>query len=59
MPSVRHADYLCSLHELLREDNRAIVRAESAASKAADDPFALRPEPGKETVRKVGGQAAR
>ena len=36
MPAVRHADYLGSWLEVLRDDNRAIVRAASAASKAAD-----------------------
>lgn len=35
-PTVRHADYLGSWLEVLREDNRAIVRAASQASKAAD-----------------------
>jgi len=35
-PTVRHADYLASWLEVLREDNRAIIRAASAASKAAD-----------------------
>jgi len=35
-PTVRHADYLGSWLEILREDNRAIFRAASAASKAAD-----------------------
>ena len=35
-PTVRHADYLASWLEVLREDNRAIVRAASQASKAAD-----------------------
>jgi antirestriction protein ArdC len=34
--TVRHADYIGSWLEVLREDNRAIVRAASAASKAAD-----------------------
>jgi hypothetical protein len=33
---VRHADYIGSWLEVLREDNRAIVRAASQASKAAD-----------------------
>jgi len=33
---VRHADYIGSWLEVLREDNRAVVRAASAASKAAD-----------------------
>jgi len=36
VPTVRHADYLASWLEVLREDNRAISRAASAASKAAD-----------------------
>ncbi|WP_257547034.1 ArdC family protein [Sphingopyxis sp. DBS4] len=35
-PSVRHADYVGSWLEVLREDNRAIFRAASLASKAAD-----------------------
>ena len=35
-PTVRHADYIGSWIEVLREDDRAIVRAASAASKAAD-----------------------
>ena len=35
-PTVRHADYIGSWLEVLREDNRAVVRAASAASKAAD-----------------------
>ena len=36
MPTVRHADYIASWLEVLREDNRAIVRAASQASKSAD-----------------------
>ncbi len=36
VPTVRHADYLGSWLEVLREDDRAIVRAASTASKAAD-----------------------
>jgi antirestriction protein ArdC len=35
-PTVRHADYIGSWLEVLREDNRAIVRAASQASKATD-----------------------
>lgn len=35
-PTVRHADYIGAWLEALREDNRAIFRAASAASKAAD-----------------------
>ena len=36
VPTVRHADYIGSWLEVLREDNRAVVRAASQASKAAD-----------------------
>ncbi|MBO9621680.1 MAG: DUF1738 domain-containing protein [Sphingomonas sp.] len=36
VPTVRHADYIASWLEVLREDNRAIFRAASQASKAAD-----------------------
>lgn len=36
VPTVRHADYISSWLEILREDNRAILRAASKASKAAD-----------------------
>ncbi|RUX72228.1 antirestriction protein ArdC, partial [Mesorhizobium sp. M2A.F.Ca.ET.040.01.1.1] len=35
-PTVRHADYISSWLAVLREDNRAIFRAASLASKAAD-----------------------
>jgi antirestriction protein ArdC len=35
-PTVRHTDYLGSWLEVLREDSRAIFRAASLASKAAD-----------------------
>ncbi len=35
-PTVRHADYVGSWLEVLKEDNRAIFRAASQASKAAD-----------------------
>ena len=35
-PTVRHADYVGSWLEVLRQDNRAIFRAASQASKAAD-----------------------
>ena len=43
VPTVRHADYLGSWLEVLREDNRAIIRAASAASKAADYLLAFLP----------------
>jgi antirestriction protein ArdC len=36
VPTVRHADYVGSWLDVLREDNRAIVRAASKATKAAD-----------------------
>ncbi|MFX6930195.1 zincin-like metallopeptidase domain-containing protein, partial [Acinetobacter baumannii] len=36
VPTVRHADYIGSWLEVLSEDNRAIVRAASQASPAAD-----------------------
>jgi len=36
VPTVRHADYVGSWLEVLREDNRAIFRAASQASKASD-----------------------
>jgi antirestriction protein ArdC len=36
VPTVRHADYVGYWPEVLREDNRAVVRAASAASTAAD-----------------------
>lgn len=42
-PTVRHADYIGSWLEVLREDNRAIVRAASQASKAADWLLAFAP----------------
>jgi antirestriction protein ArdC len=44
VPTVRHADYIGSWLEVLREDNRAVVRAASAASKAADYLLAFRPD---------------
>jgi len=44
VPTVRHADYICSWLEVLREDNRAIVRAASQASKAADWLLSFQPD---------------
>jgi antirestriction protein ArdC len=44
VPTVRHADYIGSWLEVLREDDRAIVRAASAASKAADYLLTFRPD---------------
>ena len=43
VPTVRHADYLGSWLDVLREDNRAIFRAASQASNAADFLLAFRP----------------
>lgn len=43
VPTVRHADYIGAWLDVLREDERAIVRAASAASKAADYLLAFRP----------------
>jgi antirestriction protein ArdC len=44
VPTVCHADYIGSWLEVLREDNRAIVRAASQASKAADWILGFLPE---------------
>lgn len=44
-PTVRHADYIGSWLSIIRGDNRAIVRAASAASKAADYILAFGGEP--------------
>src|SRR5712672_2629422 len=44
VPTVRHADYIGAWLEVLREDNRAIVRAASQASKAADFLLSFIPE---------------
>jgi antirestriction protein ArdC len=45
VPTVRHADYIGFWLEVLREDNRAIVRAASQASKVADYLLGFLPEP--------------
>lgn len=42
-PTVRHADYIASWIDLLKEDNRAIFRAAGQASKAADYLLAFDP----------------
>ena len=49
-PTVRHADYISSWLDVLREDNRAIVRAASQASKAADYLLGFLPERVEEEV---------
>ena len=56
VPTVRHADYIASWLEVLREDHRAIFRAASAASKAADWLLARHREA--EAAREAGRAAA-
>jgi antirestriction protein ArdC len=46
---VRHADYIGSWAEVLREDNRAIVRAAAQASEAADYLLGFLPDDGRPT----------
>lgn len=57
VPTVRHADYLGSWLAVLRADARAIFRAASAASKAADHLLAFRdpPDPELPTAANDGG----
>ncbi len=43
-PTVRHADYIGGWLDVLRADDRAIVRAASAASKAADYILGFQPD---------------
>ena len=45
-PTVRHSDYIGAWIETMREDNRAIVRAASQASKAADWLLSFLPDAG-------------
>lgn len=58
-PTVRHADYLGSWLEVLREDNRAIFRAASAASKAADWLLTRHEEAKADGQAKAGAHLAR
>jgi antirestriction protein ArdC len=61
VPTVRHADYIGSWLEVLREDNRAIVRAASHASKAATYLLDFAPEEQAQPsniVRLIEGKAA-
>lgn len=54
VPTVRHSDYIGAWLDMLREDHRAVVRAASQASKAAD--FLLGFAPGEiETAPRCGG----
>ena len=57
-PTVRHADYIGSWLEVLHEDNRAIVRAASQASKAADYLLGFLPAAARETESDADGQKA-
>jgi antirestriction protein ArdC len=60
VPTVRHADYIASWLEVLREDNRAIVRAASQASKVADYLLGFSPEVVVDmTVERADQEAAR
>ncbi|MGH6653094.1 MAG: ArdC family protein [Sphingopyxis sp.] len=56
VPTVRHADYLGSWLAVLREDTRAIFRAASGASKAADWLLARHAEAGE--AKELQGAAA-
>jgi len=57
VPTVRHADYIGSWLEVLREDNRAVARAASEASKAADWILGFLPADG-EAEFSIGRRAA-
>ena len=50
VPTVRHSDYIGSWLAVLREDNRAIVRAASQANKAADYLLSFVPDIGPAAV---------
>ncbi|MFZ2100095.1 MAG: zincin-like metallopeptidase domain-containing protein [Oricola sp.] len=50
VPTVRHADYIGSWLDVMREDSRAIVRAASQASKAADWILSFLPDAGSSAV---------
>ncbi len=43
-PTVRHSDYIGAWLEIMREDSRALFRAASQASKAADYLLAFGPD---------------
>jgi antirestriction protein ArdC len=58
VPTVRHADYIGSWLECLREDNRAIVRAASQASKAADWILSFLPETAEADAVEIDRRAA-
>lgn len=58
VPTVRHADYVGSWLEVMREDSRAIVRAASQASKAADWILAHLPDAGGHSITDDEREAA-
>jgi len=58
VPTVRHADYIGSWLHVLREDNRAIVRAASQASKVADYLLGFLPEAVVDTATERADQEA-
>jgi antirestriction protein ArdC len=58
VPTVRHADYIGAWLEVLREDDRVIVRAASAASKAADYLLAFRPDAENADIAGMAQQAS-
>jgi antirestriction protein ArdC len=58
VPTVRHADYIGSWLEVLREDSRAIVRAASQASKAVDWLLSFLPDAGSDVVADDQREAA-
>ncbi len=60
VPTVRHADYLAAWLDVMREDNRAIVRAASQASRAADFILAFAPavEPAGDATESGGDRDA-
>jgi antirestriction protein ArdC len=58
VPTVRHADYIGSWLEVLREDNRAVMRAASQASKAADWILGFLPETESAATRAASAQEA-
>jgi antirestriction protein ArdC len=58
VPTVRHSDYIGSWLEVLREDNRVIIRAASVAAKAADFILAFRPDALASPVLPGGGEGS-
>lgn len=59
VPTVRHADYLGAWLAILKEDNRAIFRAASKASKAADYLLAFAPDRAGEGIDRLPSGGAK